>query len=211
MGRSAGAIRLRLYQSSPFLLPTHHMTPINIESTVGNFKFKAVGEVDDTVRDILANAGALQVVQRSPVTSAEKTMAGYDKRPAGFKRTDIPFNEANAKILTDSLSKVIVYGPTGPDGKTPEYPVELVVEVSQHFPGEGAEPAFAEEKRFIKAYLAANGGKTTSGESRTVDTFSENRGIETTSDAAAWEDDKEFLARVREWKRAEDAKRAAQE
>lgn len=213
MGRSGWAIRLRLYQSSPFLLPTHHMTQLKCESTMGNFNFKAATEVSDEVLVILANMGLLQVLQRSPVTTAEKRMAGYEKRPKDFKRASIDFNEVNAAILAEELGKAVAYGEPAKEGdKAPEFPLTIVTEVIQHFPGEGAEPAFAEEKKFLTFWLdrsgegfKKHGGKLSDGRERTVETFCELRGFDVPE--TEWSDDKEFLAKVREWKREEDKKK----
>lgn len=80
---------------------------LNTNSTFGNFAITAEAEVSDAQRDVLASYGLLQLLQRSPASAAEKAMAGYDKRPAGFKRDSIAFSEANAEKLTAELQKPI--------------------------------------------------------------------------------------------------------
>lgn len=75
------------------------MTKLNTSSTFGNFAIVAEAEVDEAQRDILASLGLLQVLQRSPASAAEKKLAGYEKRPTGFKRDSIPFSEDNAETL----------------------------------------------------------------------------------------------------------------
>lgn len=193
------------------------MTTLKINTTFGNFKVVGHTEVDEEVLDVLAEAGALQVLQRSPATAAEKELAGYDKkRPEGFKRTDIPFSAANAAVLEKHLSKVKVVGDstTDAEGKEvagKEYVLDFLLEIAEHVPNSGAEPKFKAEKDFVKLYLSSNGGKLSTGAARTVESFAGNRGIEVGADTAAWEDDGEFLARVREWKKAEDAKAGAKE
>lgn len=116
------------------------------ESTFGNFKFTIDAEVSDTQRDALAQLGLLQLAQRSPATAAEKKMAGYDKRPAGFKRTSIAFSEENAAVLREALGKIKV--PVGEDEKGNEITEDLLcdVTVSEYVPGEGSEPKFASER-----------------------------------------------------------------
>lgn len=114
------------------VMHTNHMKTLNATSTFGNFQWKAQVEVDDNVADILAGLGLLQVMQRSPASAAEKEMAGYEKRPAGFKRDSIPFSEDNADILRAALETTTV--DIGDDKA-----VELgaVIEVSEYVPTEG--------------------------------------------------------------------------
>jgi hypothetical protein len=102
---------------------------LETKSTFGNFSIAAEAEVDDAQRDYLASLGLLQLLQRSPASAAEKAMAGYDKRPSGFKRDSIPFNTDNAAVLTQELEKPI----KAEDGIAP---IECAVEVSEYVPAE---------------------------------------------------------------------------
>lgn len=195
------------------------MHTLKTTSTFGNFRFTAEAEATDEQLLVLAEAGLLQLMQRSPATAAEKELAGYgDKRPKDFKRNSIDFSEASAAILAKHLGKVVVEadGTTGEDGKEvagAKSDLNILVEVVEHVPNSGAEPKYKAEKDFVKLYLGSNGGKLASGESRTAVSFASNRGITVPEgfDAAAWEDSTEFLTAVREWKKAEDAKKAAGE
>lgn len=192
---------------------------LKVSSTFGNFKFDGEAEVTDEQLQILAGAGLLQLLQRSPATAAEKKLAGYDKkRPDGFKRTDIPYSAANAEVLAGFLGSVEVEGDTTTDAEGKEVAgakskLDVLVTVAEHVPNSGAEPKYKAEKDFVKLYLGSNGGKLASGEPRTATSFAGNRGIEIPEgfDAAAWEDSTEFLTAVREWKKAEDQKKAAGE
>lgn len=76
---------------------------IQYGSVFGNYKWSAEAEVPDALIPTLLGLGALQVAQRSPSSAAEKAIAGYDKRPKGFNRTQIPFSEAGAETLMDAL------------------------------------------------------------------------------------------------------------
>lgn len=194
------------------------MHNLKIRSTFGNYKFAGETKVTDEQLVILGGRGLLQEVQRSPATAAEKELAGYDKRPAGFKRTSIEYSEANAAVLAKHLGSFVLEADdtVDADGKVvpgAKHQITLVLEVEEHIPGAGAEPKFKAEKDFVKLYLASNGGKLQSGEARTAVTFATNRGITMADDfdAAAWEDDTTFLSAVKEWKKAEDAKKAAGE
>jgi len=117
------------------------MKTLKAESTFGNFKWVAQAEVEDAVLEILANLGLLQVLQRSPASTAEKLMAGYGKkRPTDFKRSSIAFSEANAEILTKAMEAAEL--------EVGELKVKLgiVAEVTEHIPGEGAEYKYVREK-----------------------------------------------------------------
>lgn len=77
------------------------MENITIEygSVFGNFKWNAYAEIDAKLIPVLCALGALQVAQRTPSSAAEKELAGYDKRPVGFKRDSIPYSDDNADTL----------------------------------------------------------------------------------------------------------------
>jgi hypothetical protein len=97
--------------SIPFASDTQ--MKLQTKSTFGNFAIEAEAEVSEAQRDYLANLGLLQVLQRSPASAAEKALAGYDKRPSGFKRDSIPFNEANAEKLIAAMEAPIEFKENG--------------------------------------------------------------------------------------------------
>lgn len=106
----------------------NHMK-LQTKSTFGNFAIEAEANVTDAQRDYLAGLGLLQVLQRSPASAAEKALAGYDKRPSGFKRDSIPFSEANAQTLADEMEKPISFGEdSGVE------PIECSITVSEYVP-----------------------------------------------------------------------------
>lgn len=106
---------------------------LKTNSTFGNFAIEAEAEVSDEQRDALATLGLLQLLQRSPASAAEKAMAKYDKRPAGFKRDSIPFNAENQATLEAELQKAIAF-PKGEDEKPMADPVTCTVAVSEYVP-----------------------------------------------------------------------------
>lgn len=81
---------------------------IKYGSVFGNYRWDASVEITPEVAALLAPLGALQVAQRSPSTAAEKEMAGYEKRPKGFTRTDIPFSTELAEVLRKHQSVLVV-------------------------------------------------------------------------------------------------------
>lgn len=117
-----------------------------LKTTMGNFAVSAEAEVNPDQFAILADAGLLQFTQRTPFSSAEKLMAGYDKRPAGFKRNSIEFSADNALTLESVLEKPIEIA----DGVT----VTLSnISVTEYVPAV-AEPKFASERA---KYASKNG------------------------------------------------------
>lgn len=105
---------------------------INTSSTFGNFAITAEANVSDALRDALANLGFLQVMQRSPASAAEKALAGYDKRPSGFKRDSIPFSEDNAETLRKNLANMKFT--IGEGEASQEFNIDAEVLVTEHIP-----------------------------------------------------------------------------
>ena len=99
---------------------------IKYGSVFGNYEWSASAEITPEIATLLAPLGALQIAQRSPSTAAEKAMAGYEKRPKGFTRTDIPFDSQKAEILKKAQSVLVIEN----GDKKIEVPVE--VEVTEH-------------------------------------------------------------------------------
>lgn len=73
-------------------------------SVFGNYKWTATTVVPGGLVEALLPFALLQITQRTPSTKAEKAMAGYEKRPKAFKRTDIPYSDEGAELLRESLS-----------------------------------------------------------------------------------------------------------
>jgi hypothetical protein len=115
------------------ILPSvgNHQMKLSTKSTFGNFAIEAEADVSNEQRDYLANLGLLQVLQRSPASAAEKALAGYDKRPAGFKRDSIPFSDDNAATLAKAMEQPIEFKE---DGKSVIPAIECVVNVTEYLP-----------------------------------------------------------------------------
>lgn len=154
-------------------------------SRFGNFQWTATGEISDELVAILLPFAITQILQRSPSSNAEKAMAGYEKRPEGFKRDSIPFNEDNSLKLTEALEAADVEVGEGKDAKT--IPLGLTVEVTEYVPTV-AESKFTEEKAIVDRHEKA-GDK---------DAWLKNT-VKFTGDAS---DEQAVLVAVREFKKA---------
>jgi hypothetical protein len=162
----------------------NHMK-LNTKSTFGNFAIEAEADVDEAQRDILAGLGLLQVLQRSPASAAEKAMAGYDKRPSGFKRDSIPFNPANAEKLTEALEKPIEIAK--------DMSISCAVAVSEYVPTE-ADVKMPDER----AAYARN------AKAGTLDALAEKVGFDgEVGDGTAENAPVEFLRAIRAWSKAQ--------
>jgi len=119
-------------------------------STFGNFKWTAEADVTEEQAAILANAGLLQVLQRSPASRAEKRMAnggkGYEKRPDKFERSSIEYSELAGKVLAGELGSEVEIA----EGMT----ISPTVSVSFHEIGGSALPKFVEEKQIVSRHVA---------------------------------------------------------
>lgn len=123
---------------------------IKTNSRFGNFAWSASADVSESMMEKLAAFGLLQVLQRSPSSKAEKALAGYEKRPDGFKRDSIPFSDKAAKALAIALSDVEIE-----EGLS----VQSNVEVVEYVAPEGVQSKFTEEKAIVARHLA-NGDLT---------------------------------------------------
>ena len=124
------------------------MPTVNAQSTFGNFKWFAKCEVSEAVLAILADLGFLWVMQRTPSSKAEKQLAGYEKRPKGFQRSEIAYSDDNAKLLQQLLgAKVEIADDIE---ITPE-----VLKVVFHEIGAGVEPKYADEKKIVQKHIDA--------------------------------------------------------
>jgi hypothetical protein len=122
---------------------------VNANSQFGNFKWFATADVSDEQKDILANLGFLWIMQRSPSSNAEKTLAGYEKRPDGFKRSQIEFSDDNAKTLSKLLGMDVEI-----DKDVSIKP--NITKVEFYEIGAKAEPAYADEKKAVLRHIDAN-------------------------------------------------------
>ena len=105
--------------------------------------------VTDEQMLILANAGLLQVYQRTPQSRAEKLMAGYEARPQGFKRSDIPFSEKGVEQMIETLLDSVEIA----DGQM----LKATAATAKFYEiGKVAEPKYAEERKAIAKHLADN-------------------------------------------------------
>lgn len=124
------------------------MQSIKAESVFGNYQWSAEVEVTPAQLITLAGLGLLQVMQRGPSTAAEKALAGYEKRPTGFKRDSIGYTKDGEAVLTKNLSTIEVKG----EGDE-KFKLEPAVVVGEYVPTT-SEPKFAREKKIVA-------GKTT--------------------------------------------------
>jgi hypothetical protein len=124
------------------------MPIVNATSTFGNFKWIANCEVSETVRDVLADLGFLWVMQRTPSSNAEKALAGYEKRPTGFKRSEIEYSDESAARLTELLSESVEIADD--ISITPN-----VLSAVFHEIGKVAEPKYADEKKAVQRHIDA--------------------------------------------------------
>lgn len=116
---------------------------IKYGSVFGNFAWSASAQITDEQAVLLAPLGALQIAQRTPSTGAEKLMAGYEKRPKAFKRTDIPYTDEGAEILRKAHQTLVIEVGEGKDKQVVKIPAEVEV---AFYEGSGTEPKFKDEK-----------------------------------------------------------------
>lgn len=164
------------------------MTKLKTGSLFGNFKWTATTEVSESAIERLAELGLLQIMQRGPSSEAEKVLAGFKKRPEGFKRNSIQFTEDNGETLRKLLSKVTLDGDEVEE--LPELNFNLEVEVEQYVPT-AVDPKFTEEKVIVKNH---------SEKGDLPEWALVNLKVEVLP--ATPIEDKEFLGKVREFKKA---------
>jgi hypothetical protein len=121
------------------------MINLNCTSTFGNFRWTASASVTDEQAAILANAGLLQILQRSPASKAEKSLAGYEKRPESFERKQIPYSTENADALSEFLGEAVEIA----EGVK----ITPTVKVEEHEIGAASQPKYADEKYAVQFHL----------------------------------------------------------
>lgn len=192
------------------------MKEVNLkDQTIGNFQYDAIFELDEAQEAEILRQGVLRLLQGKPSGDWEK---GILKRMfpeakkrdevkvkddetgemRAFRRTDIPFSDADGAALAKSYESVEFAIGENEKGETIKSALSgTVSNVRVYEGGSAALPKFAREKAFVNGYLAANGGKLASGESRNAASFAANRGI--TAPTEPWEEDTEFLGNVKAW------------
>lgn len=183
--------------------------------TIGNFQYDALFDLDEAQAAEVARQGVLRLLQGKPSGDWEKSILkrmfpDAKKRDEikvkdeetgemrAFRRTDIPFSEADAAALVSAYEGVEFT--IGENEKGEAIKSTLSGSVSNVRPYEGAQaavPKFKREKDFVNGYLAANGGKLKDGSARTAASFAENRGIVPPTEP--WAEDTEFLSNVKAW------------
>jgi hypothetical protein len=126
---------------------TKHMVTLNCNSTFGNFAWKATASVSEEQAKVLADMGLLQILQRSPASQAEKSLAGYEKRPDKFERKSIAYSDANARSLEKFLSGKLEIA----EGVF----IDATVTAEFHEIGATSLPKFVEEKAIAKRHIDA--------------------------------------------------------
>jgi hypothetical protein len=119
------------------------MPQVKASSTFGNYKWFANAEITNEQAQVLQDLGFLWVMQRSPSSKAEKSMAGYEKRPDNFKRSMIEFSNEGVKQLSRLLG-----APVEIDEDVPNI-TPVISKVEFHEIGKGAEPVYADEKKVV--------------------------------------------------------------
>ena len=124
---------LRPLALAPCLAPIPNMKT-EISWTFGNFDLTCVvaADVNGPAAERMLQFAATNILQRGPAGAAEKALAGYDKRPAGFQRNSIAYNEQRAAKLTELFTGKFNLNPDG----EPEYALEYACTgVSEHIVG----------------------------------------------------------------------------
>lgn len=179
------------------------MTTISTKWPVGQFETTLTADADDAQLKDLAVLGLRFLGQRvtevDKVLGAFETVDGKSKRRANWKRNEVEYSDA----LRDKLAEVFTTLEF-PDSEkeAPHVLSGIIVDMTKYEGGVGKEPAYAAEKRAVKEYLAANGGKLKDGSARSVASFCANRGVDAPEHDEAWEEDTEFLIRVKAYLKA---------
>lgn len=99
-----------------------------IEWVCGNIAVKAELALPEGLNPgvaTLAGEGLTQILQRKPSSAWEKVMAGYDKRPEGFKRNSIGYSAKSAEKLEELFNEALPAG------------VAVEFTMTEHVAGEG--------------------------------------------------------------------------
>jgi len=129
--------------------------------TCGNyevrFSMKPEVKFDESLTP-LVHAGITQILQRKPASTWEKTEAGYDKRPEGFKRESIPFSEEAAdrmkEVMSDAVENwaIIEVGEYVPEEKVGKFKEEIEI-ISRHESEDDVETWLADKVGFSGEYV----------------------------------------------------------
>lgn len=121
------------------------MNTVKANSQFGNFEWFGHAEVTDEQYATLASLGFLWVMQRSPSSNAEKSLAGYKKRPDGFKRSNIQYTAESAVELVKLLSAKAEIA----DGME----ITPVIDNVKEYEPTVATPKYAEERAIIARHV----------------------------------------------------------
>jgi hypothetical protein len=87
---------------------------------------------------------AFQVLQRKPAGAWEKAVAGYEKRPSGFKRDSIPYSEEGVEEMKRQFTIALGSGVTA-----------KFIDAIEHVKGEVADSKFTEETEIASRHESA--------------------------------------------------------
>lgn len=192
--------------------------------TIGNFQYTAIAELDEAQASEVARQGVLRLLQGKPSGDWEKSILkrmfpDAKKRDEikvkdeetgemrSFRRTDIPFSEADAQALVKAYENVEFTIGENEAGEPIKSTLAITLgNVTAYEGAQAATPKFKREKDAVRDYLAANGGKLKDGSDRTVETFAANRSLAVPTEP--WEEDTEFLQAVKAWLVEVDKQRA---
>lgn len=188
------------------------MSQVTITRNTGKFLYTAKFDLSAAVVQAILERGCVSELQSGGAISGwEKSVAypGKDaKRPKGFERSSIEFNEANAEALRKAImSAEVKVGENEKEESIFEDMGATEVTVTEYTGAPGVEPKYKAEKDLLKTYLFEADGTTLrmlkNGEARTAATFAENRGIAAPTEP--WDEDATFLAAVKVWQKAQNA------
>lgn len=126
------------------------MPTVNATSTFGQSRWVGHADVTDEQFAILANRGFLWTMQRTPSSNAEKEIAGYEKRPDGFKRGSMTFDERFQSILKKNIETAVAIDDEGEIEISPKCD-----SIKFHEIGAGVEPKYADEKKAVQRHIDA--------------------------------------------------------
>lgn len=194
------------------------MKTVKVTRNTGNFTYSGTFNISDAVEAALLEQGIVRILQSGVLGGWEKSIAYPGKgvkRPEGFTRTDIEFNDANAEALKKAvMGAEIEIGRNEKDEPVMEDLGAESVDVTVYDGPAKAEPKYARAKEQLRLYLFEPDGKTPrtlkAGGVRTAETFAASRGIAAPT-AADYTEDADFLASVTAWIKEQDAAKAAME